>query len=375
MIIGNYVFSSDYFTEFITKIFAEGFTHSSLSFEESFKESREFSRKLKEFISPENVRFARLLEESNKPEDKALLEQRRTDVLQVLTLFYHLPMESQVNEYNLTVPGVGSFKDFFDGAVRPYRNTNEVRAAAAEGKLTGEPYEVEPLSIKVTELKDLILGKIKADMSAKLLKKANIEAFLYALKLDNIDIKEIININTLVNSNQGIHEGFKTTNNAIGGSAEFETCPKEYVNQRITELLYKYNKEWAAEIPPLIGELSTDEDIDAYLLAMFEREAKFHIEFERIHPFEDGNGRTGRIILNQHLIKNGLAPISITREMRDVYIDCINKKDHKTLGRLFYMLSSNTLNMMVATYREKKGYEPEEVSKQELGEPEEFAKK
>lgn len=36
-----------------------------------------------------------------------------------------------------------------------------------------------------------------------------------------------------------------------------------------------------------------------------------HIEFERIHPFKDGNGRTGRIILNQCLINNGLLPITI----------------------------------------------------------------
>ncbi len=36
-----------------------------------------------------------------------------------------------------------------------------------------------------------------------------------------------------------------------------------------------------------------------------------HIEFERIHPFLDGNGRTGRMILNQSLINSGLLPITI----------------------------------------------------------------
>lgn len=39
--------------------------------------------------------------------------------------------------------------------------------------------------------------------------------------------------------------------------------------------------------------------------------AEKHIRFERIHPFKDGNGRTGRIILNQSLINEGLLPVVI----------------------------------------------------------------
>ena len=39
--------------------------------------------------------------------------------------------------------------------------------------------------------------------------------------------------------------------------------------------------------------------------------AKNHMDFERIHPFSDGNGRTGRMILNQQMINEGLLPIII----------------------------------------------------------------
>lgn len=41
--------------------------------------------------------------------------------------------------------------------------------------------------------------------------------------------------------------------------------------------------------------------------------AEYHIRFERIHPFSDGNGRTGRMIMNQQLINNGMLPITIDK--------------------------------------------------------------
>ena len=44
--------------------------------------------------------------------------------------------------------------------------------------------------------------------------------------------------------------------------------------------------------------------------------AKNHMDFERIHPFADGNGRTGRMVLNQQLINEKLLPIIIAVTIR-----------------------------------------------------------
>ena len=50
-----------------------------------------------------------------------------------------------------------------------------------------------------------------------------------------------------------------------------------------------------------------NDDLGGFVKKMAEN----HIEFERIHPFSDGNGRTGRMILNQTLINNDMFPIII----------------------------------------------------------------
>lgn len=50
----------------------------------------------------------------------------------------------------------------------------------------------------------------------------------------------------------------------------------------------------------------------------------FHLRFEGIHPFIDGNGRTGRLILNLELIKHGLLPINIKFTDRSLYYSCFD---------------------------------------------------
>ena len=63
-----------------------------------------------------------------------------------------------------------------------------------------------------------------------------------------------------------------------------------------------------------------------------ERAALFHLKFEGIHPFVDGNGRTGRLILNLMLMQAGYPPINVKYSDRKRYYEVFDSfyRDNKT---------------------------------------------
>jgi Fic family protein len=52
---------------------------------------------------------------------------------------------------------------------------------------------------------------------------------------------------------------------------------------------------------------------------------EFHARYEAIHPFQDGNGRTGRIIMLKECLKNSICPFIITDQNRSNYVHALNK--------------------------------------------------
>lgn len=78
----------------------------------------------------------------------------------------------------------------------------------------------------------------------------------------------------------------------------------------------------------------------------FHRAANRHIEFERIHPFEDGNGRTGRLLINYEMLRNDLPPVIIPAEERTKYFNLLADADEKGLCELFTELSDNEMQRL-----------------------------
>ena len=57
----------------------------------------------------------------------------------------------------------------------------------------------------------------------------------------------------------------------------------------------------------------------------FDEILDFHVKFERIHPFQDGNGRIGRLIIFKECLKNNIVPFIITEELKMFYYRGLSK--------------------------------------------------
>lgn len=88
---------------------------------------------------------------------------------------------------------------------------------------------------------------------------------------------------------------YKRLANEVGGE---ETARPEDVHKRLKSLLSKYYK---------IKTVTLEDILD------------FHVEFERIHPFQDGNGRIGRLLILWQCLQSGIVPFIITEELRLFY--------------------------------------------------------
>jgi len=69
------------------------------------------------------------------------------------------------------------------------------------------------------------------------------------------------------------------------------------------------------------------------------RVAALHADFERIHPFRDGNGRTGRLAMNLMLVRHGYPPALIAARQRTAYLRALDRSDRGDGGPLALMIA------------------------------------
>lgn len=103
-------------------------------------------------------------------------------------------------------------------------------------------------------------------------------------------------------------------------------------------------------------------ETNAVLLA-----AEFHYRFVLIHPFDDGNGRLARLLMNFVLMKYGFPPVIIKNEDKDNYIAVLEQADFKILEPFVEYVAQNlirSIEIMIKGARGEDIEEPEDLDKE-----------
>ena len=175
-------------------------------------------------------------------------------------------------------------------------NSNRIEGSTLTEKQTASMFETGTLYVDDPDM--IFRTKDIEEMNG------HFKMFNYVMKCMEKPLSEDIIKNMHKNLKEGVFED-RANGYAIGGwrkranrVSDIQTALPQEVPEKIHQLLEKYHNA---------------EKITLYDIA------KFHAQFENIHPFQDGNGRTGRLILNYMLEKEGYPPIALKHDAKQDY--------------------------------------------------------
>ncbi|MDD3085880.1 MAG: Fic family protein [Candidatus ainarchaeum sp.] len=169
----------------------------------------------------------------------------------------------------------------------------------------------------------------------------SIKALYYIKKDFSFTIKNIKSLyyiltkNLIQENGAPYPKGFKKQPIIVGNSTTSE--PKNVEPE--LKALINWNKQNATKLYPL------------------KRAFEFHSTYESIHPFTNGNGRTGRLIMNKILMQNNYPPIIIYKENKLAYFNAINamrEGDKKKYFQFMLKQAEKTYDQMIKTIKYKK---------------------
>lgn len=158
-------------------------------------------------------------------------------------------------------------------------------------------------------------------------------------------------------------EGLPTTRTIEVG--KYKSVPNHV--RTVTGEIFKFTSPEAtpAEMEKLLAwyrEKRSDEEYDPVQLA-----ALFHYRFIRIHPFDDGNGRIARILMNLILMGNAFPPVVIKTDEKDNYFRALRQADGGSLDRFVEYVGKElikSLELMLSAARGKNFEDEDDLEKE-----------
>ena len=184
-------------------------------------------------------------------------------------------------------------------------NSNRIEGSTLTEKQTASMFETGTLYTDDTEV--IFRAKDIEEMNGRF------KMFNYIMKNIEAPLDEDLIKGMHRNLKEGVFEDF-ANGYAIGDWKKREN--------RVSDINVALPQEVPEKIHNLIEEYNNSNEVS------IDKIAKFHAQFELIHPFQDGNGRVGRMIILKQCLDNNIIPIIIRDDNKAEYYRSLNKAQH-----------------------------------------------
>ncbi len=213
-------------------------------------------------------------------------------------------------------------------------------AEVAESVYNSNAIENSTLTLKETE-KILLELEVARDVSVREIFEAKnlarvVEYIREKAKAEEVSKEVILFLHKILieTIDSSISGRFREKGEFVRVGTHVAPAP-EHVERMVEETIREYNS-----------------DHDSYLL---EKVAKFHLDFETVHPFNDGNGRIGRVLINWQLIRSGFPSVIVRNKEKSDYYDSFvtyrDKKNIKPMAKIIALALMESLHKRI-TYLE-----------------------
>lgn len=206
---------------------------------------------------------------------------------------------------------------------------------------------IENSTLTISETEKILLNlEVSRDVSMREVFEAKnlAQVFEYIKKkisTDNIDKDLILLLHKMLidNIDQNIAGKFRQRGQYVRVGTHIAPAP-EHIEMMIDNLLLEYSGNYK----------------DYFL----DKISRFHLEFENIHPFCDGNGRIGRVLINYQLMQLGFPPVIIRDKEKQTYYESFGEyrdtRKNKTNGmdRVLYLALLESFHKRIAYLKGEK---------------------